>query len=124
MHMADCRDEEIAALIVHRVNTYDALVEALENLCAIDDIAAWATQWEAARKGAIMTKPANPYAFSGERYEANGRITYQEGMTLRDWFAGQLIAGITARQYSEPTRHAALAYQYADAMLAERAVQP
>jgi hypothetical protein len=30
MHMADCRDEEIAALIIHRVNTYGALVEALE----------------------------------------------------------------------------------------------
>jgi hypothetical protein len=35
MHMADCRDEEIAALIVHRVNTYDALVEALERTSAM-----------------------------------------------------------------------------------------
>jgi hypothetical protein len=66
----------------------------------------------------------NPYAFPAKPYEANGHITYQEGMTLRDWFAGQLISGIMARQYSEPTRHAAIAYEYADAMLAERAVQP
>ncbi len=46
---------------------------------------------------------------------ANGRI----GMTLRDWFAGQALAGLLARGPAK----AELAYTYADAMLKARGAQ-
>ena len=40
------------------------------------------------------------------------------GMTLRDWFAGQALAGVNAATEQEAAR---FAYAVADAMLAERA---
>ena len=45
-----------------------------------------------------------------------------EGMTLRDWFAGQALAGMLAYPESSGTieAFAKYAYQYADAMMAER----
>jgi hypothetical protein len=59
----------------------------------------------------------------------------KEGMTLRDWFAGQALAGLLNRQYltvpvcpkcktveDDPGEHySIIAYSYADAMLLERA---
>lgn len=52
---------------------------------------------------------------------------YQRGMTLRDWFAGQALAGILAAQADPncnnllPSDEAAReAYNYADEMLRER----
>jgi predicted DNA-binding transcriptional regulator AlpA len=53
-----------------------------------------------------------------------------DGMTLRDWFAGQALAGINASSGGSgyPTKHddaaeyAECAYLQADAMLAERAI--
>jgi hypothetical protein len=51
------------------------------------------------------------------------------GMTLRDWFAGQALAGILGGGFADTIPHddlnggrdaAAFAYQYADAMIAER----
>lgn len=55
---------------------------------------------------------------------------WHPGMTLRDWFAGQALAGILAHQFSkmvanvpEPLRYemaATDAYVLADAMLKER----
>jgi len=45
------------------------------------------------------------------------------GMTLRDWFAGQALAGECARTASSemfPQNAAVAAYKIADAMLAER----
>lgn len=47
----------------------------------------------------------------------------QGGMTLRDWFAGQALAGRMARNtaYRTWSDAAADAYEIADAMLAERA---
>ncbi|WP_162896137.1 hypothetical protein [Novosphingobium sp. THN1] len=45
-------------------------------------------------------------------------------MTLRDWFAGQALAGTLALPNVDDTNHAGLAnfcYNMADAMLAERA---
>lgn len=47
---------------------------------------------------------------------------YGDGMTLRDWFAGQFVAG-NASQYcnEEDAEHGAtLAYQWADALIARR----
>lgn len=53
------------------------------------------------------------------------------GLSVRDWFAGQAAAGLIAQSMgtallSAPADGAAYAYQFADAMLAERAkaVQP
>jgi hypothetical protein len=47
-----------------------------------------------------------------------GRVS---GMTLRDWFAGQALAGLTADpDMPDAARCAALAYAYADAMLRAR----
>lgn len=43
------------------------------------------------------------------------------GMTLRDWFAGQALAGILDRTYGIPVSIIAeRSYQMADAMLAAR----
>jgi hypothetical protein len=62
---------------------------------------------------------ARQYAFPNE-----GKVTYEEenGMTLRDYFAGQALAGILANNsaYSDPETHARLAYSHADAMLKVR----
>jgi hypothetical protein len=72
-----------------------------------------------------MTKPANPYAYPGHTYEANGHAVYQEGMTLRDHFAGQALSGLLAGQAREISignlnEIPMEAYLIADAMLAER----
>jgi hypothetical protein len=47
------------------------------------------------------------------------------GMTLRDWFAGQALAGISA-QYGtgDAAMIAVECYEHADAMLAAREVKP
>lgn len=47
---------------------------------------------------------------------------YKQGMTLRDWFAGQALIGILSG-HEDPTETAfcaELAYKLADAMIAER----
>jgi len=51
-----------------------------------------------------------------------GYAMAQEGMTLRDWFAGQALAGLTANHKTEGTFDdvAYKAYALADAMLFER----
>lgn len=69
----------------------------------------------------------NPPAFPNNGNRFDGRIA--EGMTLRDWFAGQALAGIlpvcardTPTPDETPTQaFARKAYDLADAMLAERA---
>lgn len=43
-----------------------------------------------------------------------------EGMTLRDWFAGQALAGGAGRSFFWPRDQADKAYEVADAMLAAR----
>lgn len=46
---------------------------------------------------------------------------YYTGMSLRDWFAGQALTGMELGKGDSFTERAALAYEYADAMLKERA---
>jgi hypothetical protein len=68
-----------------------------------------------------------PAAFSNAERTA---CTEQDGMTLRDWFAGQALAGMISAvdpksegsQAIKPIAEAA--YDFADAMLRAREVKP
>jgi hypothetical protein len=72
-----------------------------------------------------VTDIDNPHAFPRDR-----RYFGHNGMTLRDWFAGQALAGIMARmeqsgfelgiENGDWTCPAGDAYDVAEAMLAER----
>lgn len=64
--------------------------------------------------------PENPKAFP---VDCSNQFPHQEGMTLRDYFAGQAISGIkSCNEFWNitPTCAAHDAYATADAMLAER----
>jgi len=64
--------------------------------------------------------PALPTADS---YHPSGQIAYwRKGMTLRDWFAGQALAGLLASNENNMPFDvvAPLAYRHADAMLKAR----
>ena len=69
----------------------------------------------------------NPAAFRSGGSDLQVVVT-EGGMSLRDWFAGQALAGFLSKQtegtFSKVTgahRAAIYAYEYADAMLAARA---
>jgi len=65
-------------------------------------------------------------AFPCESYGLkNGKETTvpAQGMTLRDWFAGQALAGMDGSEIM-PIKAARWAYETADAMLATREVKP
>jgi len=48
-------------------------------------------------------------------------VDYQKGMTLRDYFAGQVLSGMCVRKiHAPPDNYAEVAYQIADAMLKAR----
>lgn len=51
--------------------------------------------------------------------ESSFRKNY-EGMTLRDWFAGQAMPALVRRGYLDKQDCAIHAFEYADAMIAER----
>ena len=64
--------------------------------------------------------PAFPTGLTAGHYS-------QEGMTLRDWFAGQALGGMISGYYAnadmcglDETDHARAAYDYADAMISAR----
>lgn len=67
-----------------------------------------------------MSKPEDLYAFPVSTIDG---FTH-DGMTLRDWFAGQALGGMLASEAGiQPYPHewaAERAYLIADAMLAER----
>ena len=52
-------------------------------------------------------------------------IFMQQGMTLRDWFAGMTMAGLSAMPDHDVTveEEAEIAYRQADAMIAQRTQQ-
>lgn len=57
---------------------------------------------------------------------AEGHRDYRPGLTKREWYAGQALAGILAfpgtinnKYTKDPDQIAALAFQLADAMIAE-----
>jgi hypothetical protein len=64
-----------------------------------------------------MNLPQNPYAFP-VGYHPEGNSADQQGMSLRDWFAGQALNSFQGRL--NKTSSASQAYKYADAMLAQR----
>ncbi|MCD1266909.1 hypothetical protein B5M44_21990 [Shinella sumterensis] len=68
-------------------------------------------------------------AFSGRRFEpqhggSNDREPWNPGMSLRDWFAGQVLAGFMSAKpmHFNPDDDAAYCYRVADAMLSARKV--
>jgi hypothetical protein len=72
----------------------------------------------------MTDKPENPQAFPLHESEFNNN---HEGMTLRDWFAGQVVNGIIqndrtleSMEGATPSKVANWSYSIADAMLAER----
>lgn len=81
-----------------------------------------------------MTKPSNPPAFPVKVTRntstdplATPREMQMEGMTLRDWFAGQALAGLLANPVSfgpimqgDPEAISSACGTFADAMLSER----
>jgi|LakMenE01Jun11ns_1017448.scaffolds.fasta_scaffold9709524_2 hypothetical protein len=65
--------------------------------------------------------PAFPH-FKTDPFSSKVEICPQGGMTLRDWFAGQALAGLLSDQTIKcmPDDFAESAYLAADAMLAAR----
>lgn len=74
----------------------------------------------------MSDKPDNPPAFpTTERFstpEGDVQVESIEGMTLRDYFAGQVLAGQIpySKLVSEGNDVSRVAYDVADAMLEER----
>ncbi len=78
------------------------------------------------------TQPENPPAFAHAGIPSNFRATAQQGMSLRDWFAGQALIALLHPTFAKATHAAreegesvvqnlaAVAYAAADAMLAAR----
>lgn len=72
-----------------------------------------------------MNAPENPLAFPGDvrsYTDPDTVIRSEPGMSLRDWFAGQALAGYLSDPNvgGDPETMAARMYAYADAMLAAR----
>ena len=63
--------------------------------------------------------PAFPFSFHMEGFD---RVT-ADGMSLRDWFAGQALAGLTQNGQFACGQVAAAAYSFADAMISARKQQ-
>lgn len=76
---------------------------------------------------AAFPRPASEFTKSGTCPDGNDPIDSQDGMSLRDYFAGQVVVGWLA-MCADPDVSAAptsrelaeLAYRFADALLKER----
>ena len=65
--------------------------------------------------------PAFPVMTYNDTGDISGTWLTDPGMSLRDWYAGQALVGISiALPDDVPKEVAQRAYKYADAMLAER----
>jgi hypothetical protein len=103
-------------------------------ICGRLDCKVTVTHYEAAHPEcgahALLKPDDGGPAFSRTGYEcANGDwVAPQDGMTLRDWFAGQALAGLCASTAHDDAPKASTiadwAYQQADAMLEAREVKP
>lgn len=64
------------------------------------------------------------YVYPGKRTAQNGMVLgHGQGMTLRDWFAGQALAGVLGNANIKESPDASIAkavYRMADAMLEAR----
>lgn len=75
-----------------------------------------------------MVKPDGGPAFptdGGTLIDGTRRRALESGMSLRDWFAGQVVGAYLYERFSgnhtwEPEEIAAWSYETADAMIAER----
>jgi len=67
-------------------------------------------------------------AFPRTVQQWNGNLQAFDGMTLRDWFAGQALTSMLSQPSDisdgTPALAARLSYKFADAMIAARKVQP
>jgi hypothetical protein len=75
--------------------------------------------------GAAFPRPASEYTKSGTCPDGNDPIEEQNGMSLRDWFAGQALIGYLAAEtesFSLGSHYqvAQRAYAMADVMLQQR----
>ena len=66
-------------------------------------------------------QPPNPHAFPSVEERHRSSLLHHEGMTLRDYFAGQAIIGLLSFGLGKPLDVVtSAAFEVADAMLAER----
>lgn len=56
--------------------------------------------------------------------DGTGIMLGNNGMTLRDWFAGQCLPTLAADYQSRPEHVVSRAYEIADAMLKAREIKP
>lgn len=71
----------------------------------------------------MTTNDGGPAFPSSVTFKDGGdQVTYEPGMSLRDWFAGHVMAGALADpSFDVPAEDvASLAYEVADAMLSAR----
>ena len=70
-------------------------------------------------------RPCSEDRKNGDQPDGNSTIAESDGMTLRQWYAGQALAGILAAHAEEGVNlpsdkeAASMSFQYADAMIEE-----
>lgn len=76
-------------------------------------------------KGTVSMKNIPAFPNNRDRQDGQPGTINEEGMTLRDYLAGQALAGFTVDYCMESAEKIAeWAYQQADAMLKEREKEP
>ena len=67
----------------------------------------------------------NPQALPSMRRNDDGSVDYLDGMTLLDYFAGQVLSSFLSLEHESPSDHkgtASQCYYIAEAMLNEREI--